>query len=175
MLRDKRILWVLAALVVVAVAVNVRHFATKDTGLKAPMQTAQFAPYQESTAPPSLPSHRRTASVSVAKMTATHPIGPGARNPFMTRGEQYGGKFGPASAEKDSLGTSGPRLGGITIIGGRKAALLDGEPVLEGDRLGDIRVHKIHDDFITLARGSHVWHLTLPVHPEGAVPAEEAP
>lgn len=96
----------------------------------------------------------------------------GARNPFLLAGEQFG-KSSPGPTETRGKASTPLRLEGIAVADGVRAALLGGEPVREGEWVGDIKVVRVEPDRVILARGGRRWTVLLPA--PGAPAPEAAP
>lgn len=153
MLRDRRFIGALILMLVVVGAWDLHHFRTRRNPAQPVARTAPQA------TPAVLPW--RPARPSVASAVSTS-LADDARNPFMTAGEQFRGKFPVRTTETMGKGTDPVHLQGIAVHGGVRAALIDGEPVREGGYVGDIQVVRVQDNGVTLARNGRVWRVPLP-------------
>ena len=155
MLRDRRFIGALILLLVAVGAWDLHKFRARKAPAHAVTQTAA-APRAVPAVLPWRPAARSAASAVPTSLADD------ARNPFMTAGEQFRGKFPVRPTETMGKGTDPVHLQGIAVHGGVRAALIDGEPVREGGFVGDIQVVRVQDNQVTLARNGRVWRVALP-------------
>lgn len=161
MLRDKRFIAVLVVLLLGMLVYDIQYFSNRhkassarNTPAAAPIAATQFTL-------PTRTSATKEASHSTPSGTFAH-LRTGSRNPFLTASEQYGGKFPGQFSDKGEGDVHWPTLSGISWNDGHWTALLDGEAVTPGDRIGDIRVIEITISQVTLTWGSQRLTLELP-------------
>lgn len=154
-LRDRRFIGALILLLVVVGAWDLHHFRHRHAPAAPPSAAARPI------SAPALP-WRPAASRGAERLSA------GARNPFLTAGEQYRGKSGARPTETKG-GEGALRLEGIALHGDVRAALIGGEPVREGQFVGDIQVVRVEETQVTFARAGRRWRVALPP-PGGMAP-----
>jgi|GEM_PF-3373627 hypothetical protein len=150
MLRDKRFLLVIATLLVLAAVWDYHYFTRRG---HAPARPRAVPAVLHGT-PGAAPVQTAVAAVPSGPVAA---LPPGARNPFLTWDQQYGGKSRGGSTETKGNGGAPAHLQGIAVFDGVRAALIDGEAVREGESVGGIRVVRVENDRVVLARGAERW------------------
>jgi len=159
-LRDRRFIGALILAFVAAGAWNLYYFHGRRG--PAPRTAATTAATIGTRAPAGPAAIWRPAPVPAAFMRPSAPLPAGARNPFLTAAEQFGAKSGARTTDTSGKGDEPPRLEGIALYGGVRAALIGGEPVREGAFFGNTQVVRVEENQVTFARDGRVWRETVP-------------
>jgi hypothetical protein len=166
--KVRKLLAALGVMLAVVVIWDVRYFTSNRRA--APRQARTAIPMALPVPPaPEAPAQADREAISRAVPVS---LPAGARNPFLTAGEQFGKSGGRPTETRDKESTP-VRLEGIAVSDGVRAALLGGEVVREGEWVGDIKVVRVQQDRVVLARGGRRWTVHLP--PPGSPPPEVAP
>jgi len=161
MLKDKRFIAVLGVLLLVVAVLDIRYFMNRADRQKrpAPATVHAVAPATPVTTTDRAP--RASGAPSATALDHNHPLTEHSRNPFLASATKNQGKFRSSSTEKNEAALPF-RFGGIAWVAGRWTALIDGEPVTEGTRLGDYRIMTIEQDHLVVRREGRRWTISLP-------------
>jgi hypothetical protein len=164
--KVRKLLAALGVMLAVVVVWDVRYFTSnRHAAPRRPVQPAAL---------PMTPMPEAPAEAAPGALSRPVPVSlpAGARNPFLTANEQFG-KSGRRPTETREKESTPVRLEGIAVSDGVRAALLGGEVAREGEWVGDIKVVRVEQDRVVLARGGRRWTVQLP--PPGSPPPEVAP
>lgn len=159
MLQDRRLIAVIVLLMVAAGAWDAYYFGVRrPSALRTAASRATTVLLARNGAPgAATPIPAAGPGQAVPAALPAH-----ARNPFLTLREQYGDKSEGQATDTRDTGSTSLRLDGIAVYGGVRTALVGGEPVREGEWVGDVKVLRVADDRVVLARAGVTWTVTLP-------------
>jgi len=190
MLKDKRVIAVLLIALAVVVVLDIRYFINRgkkhrpraaQTVMVQPQVVQQRQPM--SATPVAMHGHPQDnqagAPLSPAHQVSAwrqqHPLAKGARNPFAAHLRQPAGGVGTVASTADSADTSQAkaappaRLRAIAMVDGAMVAIIDGEPVIAYQQVGNLTVENIDPNRVTVRQGASRWAESLPPLPADGI------